>query len=363
MIVKNEAAVLERCLRSLAAHVQHWTVVDTGSADATRDLVRQQLSHLPGQLLERPWVNFGHNRSEALALSRPHCDYSLMIDADDWLELPAEFRWPELEDGCLRLRVLQDGLLSSYPHLYHSALPWHFEGALYERPFCEAPHSNRLLLGPLLHKSSGEGARAQARDWRMADARALKAELKKDPSNPRIAFHLAETLRLAGKTAEAVQAYETRAALDGWTEERYCALLQLGRLLPRNQAARIRAAWMDAFALNPERAEALVELAAFHRGREEWSLAELFSERAWPLPLPLDGLQLDPACTTWRALDERALALTALSRHTEAIAVLHMLLHEREVPSAIKPRLRADLNFNLNAQARPAFQTSPQIRG
>src|SRR6187399_3263414 len=80
MIVKNETAVVERCLRSVRPFVDCWSIVDTGSTDDTPRLIAAALADLPGELHERPWSDFGHNRTEALALARGRADYSLVID-------------------------------------------------------------------------------------------------------------------------------------------------------------------------------------------------------------------------------------------------------------------------------------------
>ena len=70
MIVKNEVTVIERCLRSVMGFIDRWVIVDTGSSDGTQALVRETLQAIPGELHERPWQDFGHNRSEALRLAR-----------------------------------------------------------------------------------------------------------------------------------------------------------------------------------------------------------------------------------------------------------------------------------------------------
>src|SRR5574340_542399 len=85
MIVKNESKVIERCLASVKPIIDTWVIVDTGSTDGTQAIVREFLKDIPGELHERPWVNFGHNRNEALELARGKADYLLLIDADDKL--------------------------------------------------------------------------------------------------------------------------------------------------------------------------------------------------------------------------------------------------------------------------------------
>ncbi|MFZ0042772.1 MAG: hypothetical protein WAK93_15790, partial [Solirubrobacteraceae bacterium] len=63
MIVKDEAQVIERCLASVKEHLAYWVICDTGSSDATPELIRRALDGVPGEVHERPWVDFGHNRS------------------------------------------------------------------------------------------------------------------------------------------------------------------------------------------------------------------------------------------------------------------------------------------------------------
>src|ERR1017187_4686809 len=84
MIVKNEAHVIKRCLRSVKPFIDTYSISDTGSTDNTMDLIREELDGIPGVLVSDPWQDFGTNRN--LALSRCEGDFVLSIDADDTLE-------------------------------------------------------------------------------------------------------------------------------------------------------------------------------------------------------------------------------------------------------------------------------------
>ena len=82
MIVRNEAEILGRCFESVRGLIDSWVICDTGSTDATREVVRSGLAGIPGRLLEADWVDFGHNRSELMASARGAADYLLLLDAD-----------------------------------------------------------------------------------------------------------------------------------------------------------------------------------------------------------------------------------------------------------------------------------------
>src|SRR4249919_1662151 len=91
-IVKNEAAIIERCIKSLLPHVDCAIVVDTGSTDGTPDKIQQlfDAAGKPVEIRPAPFKNFEQARNEALRcarLSRLEWDYLLLADADKSLDL------------------------------------------------------------------------------------------------------------------------------------------------------------------------------------------------------------------------------------------------------------------------------------
>ena len=70
MIVKNEIAVIARCLESVKSFIDYWVIVDTGSTDGTQAMIQSIMQDIPGELHERPWRDFGFNRTEAAELAR-----------------------------------------------------------------------------------------------------------------------------------------------------------------------------------------------------------------------------------------------------------------------------------------------------
>src|SRR5688572_18167512 len=103
MIVKNEEKVLPRLFRALKDYVDYYVIVDTGSTDGTMALIRREMAEygIEGEIHERPWVNFGTNRQQALelAVAADRGDWLLFIDADEELGVSDPTFYEKLEPG------------------------------------------------------------------------------------------------------------------------------------------------------------------------------------------------------------------------------------------------------------------------
>ncbi len=78
MIVKNEEDVLRRCLQSAVDFVDEIIIVDTGSADSTKEIAKE----FTDKVYDFEWVNdFSAARNEAF--SKATMDYQMWLDADD----------------------------------------------------------------------------------------------------------------------------------------------------------------------------------------------------------------------------------------------------------------------------------------
>ena len=347
MIVKNEAAVIERCLASVRAHIDHWVIVDTGSTDGTQALVRDTLKDVPGTLFERPWVHFGHNRSEALALAQSHGDYLLFIDADEVLDVPNHFAWPALAQPAYRFECLYAGLQYQRNALISTQLPWTWVGVLHEYLDSKVPHHWELLNGPKIVVSH-DGARAKDPSTYLKDIALLEQGLVKEPGNTRYLFYLAQSLKDAGQLAPSRARYLQRAAAGGWEEERWMAQFRAAQLadLLGLEIAHVRSEYLQAYQARPQRAEPLYELARLHRQRGEYSLAQLFAQQAVLLPTPDDILFVDKTVYDWRAWDELAVAASFIpSQRETGRAAMRQLLEHKRYPAEEANRIQDNQRF------------------
>lgn len=347
MIVRDEAPVIERCLRSVLPHVAWWVVSDTGSGDGTQDLVRRTLAGVPGLLLERPWVSFGHNRDEVLRAARDADfvrpgDYTLWIDADDEL-VDAPPSWPDLDLDGYQLEVRYDTHRFGRLHVVRLDRPWTWVGALHEHLSLPDAATGRLDAPRILQHH--DGARSRDPETYRRDAEVLAAELARQPDDPRTQFYLAQSWRDAGDDERALDAYLVRAGNPGgWDQERWYARLQVARCLERlgRPHAEVAEAHLDAWAALPTRCEPLVDLARLERERGRFEVAVLYARAAVAVPPPAaDALFVERDAHEWRALDELAVSCYWTGRFEEGrrAALAALAAHPDD------ERLQANLAF------------------
>jgi hypothetical protein len=299
-------------------------------------------------LYDRPWHDFGYNRTEALELARGKADYILVMDADNIFRAPDGWQWPDLTAEMYRLTHRSDGTEYDMSILVSDRLRWRYVGVLHEYLTSDAPHRIERLAGPWVDRRT-EGARSRDPDTYRKDAAVLEKGLADEPGNTRYTFYLAQSWRDAGELEKARVVYRQRAAMGGWDEEAWYSLYEVARLTERLGAplAEVRSAYLDAYQARPSRAEPLYHLARFHRERGELSLAYLFARQAAATPRPSDILFIDDAVYRWRSLDELAVTAYWAGPLAEGMAANERLLAEGNVPDSERPRVEENRRFYL----------------
>ena len=346
MIVRNEAHVIERCLRSVLPFIDRWVVVDTGSEDGTQDLVRTALASIPGTLHERIWKNFAHNRNEALTLASSVADYVFFIDADETLALPPGYQRPALGADAYNLWCEYAGSNYTRCALIRSQLPWRWQGVVHEFVECGQPVNYAALEGPhfvIAH----DGARSRDPQTYVKDAALLEEALRTEPGNTRNVFYLAQSYRDAGNLARSREVYERRAQMGGWDEEVWYSLYQVAVLSEKvgDEAAQVSSRYLRAFEARPTRAEPLVELARYHRQRSEYAVAFLYAQHAASIVQLKDLLFVEQAAYRWRALDELAISAYYCDQREAGRAAVQRLLQDQVFPESERPRILKNAEF------------------
>ncbi len=327
MIVKDEAHVIERCLRSVRPLLSSWLIVDTGSTDDTEAVSRRALDGIPGEYVGRPWLDFATNRNEALELSRPKAEYSLVIDADDELEPAPGFVLPELHLDVYLLQVvgLNHGVTFVRPHLLSNAFPHRYEGAVHETVVPQPFVTSDVLPGLVYRIHLDEGGRSRVPGNKfLRDAEVLEGALRRDPEDAKNVYFLGQSHANGGDTKRAIEAYERYAKMPGSKAmHRFLALLRVGQMREAAGAPMMEVVgtYLRAHAQYPRRAEAMHHLACYARSLGETGLAHAFSSAAMALPPP-EGDEMFMA-------NETMYAFAILEEHSSACFGIGLVADQR----------------------------------
>jgi len=352
MIVRNEAAVIERCLRSVYPVISRWCIVDTGSTDNTIELVKNCLQDLPGDIYQRPWKNFGHNRTEAIQLAAGKADYNLTIDADETLE--GDLRTSEPAKDIYIARF--DAGEYSYwrPILFRNDGGFYYKGPVHEELTREQPSTRAKLKGVtgkvFDHISARGGNEKYKRDIEL-----LLTALEDEPHNSRYWFYLAQSHRDSGQDEQAHYFYGLRSTMKGWDEETFIALLERAKLmekLGRFTSTEVLDAYDKAFQFRPIRgAEVMWRAARYLRLHDKPGLGYSYAKTGARCHEPTDDLLfVDVGAYQWKIYDELAqCALMLPDKKSEAADIFRQLLDHGGIPDGEAERIEQQLAEATNA--------------
>lgn len=352
MIVKDESKVITRCLASVKPIIDYWVIVDTGSTDGTQEIIKEFMKDIPGELHEKPWKNFEHNRNEALSLAKDKADYLLIMDADDHLEYEPSFVLPQLASGSYRLWIKFGSTSYQRDQLIRSSLPWRWVGVLHEVLICTAPHSTTTMEG-VKYVVQCDGARSQDPKKFLKDAAVLEQALKDEPNNTRYMFYLAQSYRDAGEYEKSLEWYKKRVEKGGWAEEVFWSMLQVGVLeqtLGKDDETVIDSL-LRAHRYRPHRAEPLYFLAGIYRKQDKFDLEyALLKTRAYiKQPKEKDVLFVQDWIEDYGLLFELSIAAYYAGQYQESLDACDKLLEIKDLPKSWRDQTERNRMYPVTA--------------
>lgn len=344
MIVRDESAVIERCIASVRHLISHWVICDTGSSDDTPERIRRALSDLPGELHHRPWRDFGTNRTELLELAKGAADYLLLIDAD--MTIGPTRPIPPLRADAYQVRCAGP-LDYAVPRLVRGDRSWRYIGTTHEYLTADEPFNTAEIPGVVVTHHADGGSRG---DKLQRDLRLLEHQLAACPNDDRATFYLAQTHRDLGHDTQAIELYERRAGMGGFEEEAFYAGYQAAALIARHDPAAGFAALLQAWQRRPTRAEPLYDAACVARQQAWWELARLVAERGSLIPQPDDMLFVHRWAYEWGLLMERSIAAWWTGRTDECLELSDRLLQDPALPPEVQSAAEANRALCLPEQ-------------
>jgi glycosyltransferase involved in cell wall biosynthesis len=375
MIARDEEPRIESCLRSIAPYVDEMVVVDTGSADRTREIARE----CGARVFEFPWTDsFAEARNESVARARGR--WIFWMDADDVIapEAGVELRrlirrYPDGNAAFQAQVRIPPGpgefseSVVDHVKLFPNRADLRFEHRIHEQIL---PAIRRAGLPVLFseisvtHQHYDRSEKGQARK-RQRDFRLLELDLRDRPEHPFVLFNLGMTYLYATKEYE-VAAHYLRRSLQAsdWRDSivrKAYAMLSTARIC--------QGEWVAALAANeegrsyyPEDAELLFlagQIYAEHGRLDEArrALERLTSSREEP-----HYRSVDSGLRTYRGRHELALLFRRLGDAPHCERVL------REIAAAHPSYLPASVDLvetlalvGQQAEARLLLQQIPAL--
>ena len=224
MIMKNEAHVILRCLKSIVSIIDYWVIVDTGSTDGSQEIVKNffKEQNIPGELIEIEWKDFSTSRNVALNVLEPHVDYGMWIDCDEELIIDKNFNKESLFNStpdAILIKTIYGKINYTRKNIWKTNKQFNWDGPIHE--VLSSPIESSINVANNLHVI----VRAEGSSWtnikqKYLDHAKILEEYTLVNSDPRWIFYTAQSYRDASEYEKAIEWYEKRASIDtGYTEE------------------------------------------------------------------------------------------------------------------------------------------------
>ena len=371
MIAKNEAHVIRECLESVAPLVDRIVISDTGSTDGTQALCRAWMSErgIPGEVFDEPWRDFATNRNRVFERLREYVgvDYAFVMDADDLLTVAPGLDMPALKAtlsaDVYSLAVGDGGTSYFRPQIVRNAAGHMYRGVLHE--FLESPReASRETLAGLNVISRRLGDRSRDPEKYARDAAVLEKALWNETDEfmrARYFFYLAQSYKDAGDPVKAIVAYRERARKGFFAGEVFISLYRVAQLMQSSgyPAVDVLAAYREAAAFDPARAEPLYGAAQFCRLQERYEEGYQLALRGLAIPKPPSALFLENWVYDYSLLDEFSILAYWAGHYRESLDACADLLMSDAVPADQLERIRKNARVARSKVAQ-AWLTSSE---
>ena len=347
-IVKNEEHVIQRMLNSLSKYVDEFVIVDTGSTDKTKELCRDffKKKKIKGSVFERPWKNFGHNKTEALEIARRHssCDYLLFMDADNYVE--GDFKIPsDLDkDGYLIKQKMVGGNYFWRTQMFKRELPWRYEGVLHEAPVLDNMGELGSIEGDYVFTETHQGSRNKDPVKKYSnDVKVLKKGLEEDPDNARYMFYLGQSYMCLNDYENSAYWYLKSAQHSHWGEEVYYATFKAGECYLNLKNYRDAEKYLyKAWTIRPHRLESVNKLMEHYLNEKRYEDGYFLGKLLNKIEYNDETLFEEKDVYEWKIYDHMSLFCYYTDRYDEARYYFEQMSN---VPDEEKERIEFNKKF------------------
>lgn len=322
MMLKNEEKRLSVSLESVIGIVKSLVIYDTGSTDNTIQILKDFSSenNIELRLKQGDFVDFSVSRNASLdfADSFNDIDFLLLLDCNDELqggENLLKLATEHLHTDFNAFLLCQHWWSGKYDKYFNtrflrSKSEWRYKGSVHE--YLENINKERnesvfrmpdnIILYQDRIKDDDKTSNRFSRDKIL-----LLKDYKKNPTQPRTLFYLAQTCSCLKQLEEAFYYYKLRTELEGFQEEKFHAYLRTGNL-----SEQLNHNWYDTLSYymkaveHSNRVEPLIRIADHYNKEKKWIIAFHFCKWACSLEYPKDSIlfvdKYDYEYTRWHLL-------------------------------------------------------------
>lgn len=300
MMVKNEKKRIQVSMDSVTGHVDAFIIYDTGSTDNTMELIQAHCKKhkINLYLIQGEFDNFSNSRNVSLEYADTiGVDYLLLLDVNDELrggENLRKFAKSQMESETTGYLTRQDWWSGQYDKYYNMRFVkankgWRYRGSVHEwmkNTSGKEPPVVRMPEDIILYQDRTKDDDKTGKRF-IRDKVLLTKDYKKNPTEPRTLFYLAQTCSCLQHHEDAFYYYKLRSEVEGFQEEKFHAYLRCGDI-----SKILKHDWYDTLiwytkALEHSlRAEPLVKISKYYEQKKKWVMSFYYARIACELKYP-----------------------------------------------------------------------------